>query len=95
VDVKDPNGTFMAVSVASQATWVIKAPDLADGDQPDPAFAQSPEPGTAGLPVSTGKKKIGDLVHGDVVIDGNGDTSIIDYVDDQGTRTRGLDQGDG
>jgi 2'-5' RNA ligase len=83
VDVKDPNGTFMAVSVASQATWVIKAPDLADGDQPDPAFAQSspdlPDP------VSTGKKKIGDLVHGDVIIDGNGDTSIIDYVDDQGT----------
>jgi hypothetical protein len=83
VYLEDDNGAVTGVPSGPQSTWVLKAPALADGNQPDPAFAQpSPEvPGIEDLPMSTpGKKKIGDLVQGDVVTDGNGDTTIIDSV---------------
>jgi 2'-5' RNA ligase len=83
VYLEDDNGAVTGVPSGTQSTWVLKAPALADGNQPDPAFAQpSPEvPGIEDLPMSTpGKKKIGDLVQGDVVTDANGDTTIIDSV---------------
>jgi 2'-5' RNA ligase len=87
VDVTDDNGVQSFISGGSMATFVLKAPALGDGDAANPAFNQpTPEvPGADALPVSTaGKKKIADLVKGDVVIDGEGNTSIIDYVEDQG-----------
>lgn len=79
---KDDNGVVANIPSGSKATWVIKAPALADGDAPNPAFSQQNAPAlpVEDLPVDTGKKKIEDLVQGDVVTDGNGNVTIIDSV---------------
>jgi hypothetical protein len=80
VTAQTGNGQTVFINPWSSATYVVKAPPLVDGDSPDPKFEGSPElPAELPLP-SPGKKKLADFVHGDAVIDNNGDTMIIDSI---------------
>jgi 2'-5' RNA ligase len=81
VEVEDVNGTMTTLMPSSGATYVVKAPELKDAAEATPW-----KPGTApatdvtDMPPGPPQKKIGDLAQGDVVTDGNGETTIIHSV---------------